>query len=73
MGPTSPARPTPGTPSLMHSLTELIQMALTDGAAEVQRATGETGVIRMNLALTIRHGRVQGSTASLVFEKKLGY
>lgn len=71
--PRTEAEPAPGQPSLMESLTALIQMALTDGVYEVQRAAHETGIIRLNLSLTVRHGRPQGSASSLVFEKKTGY
>jgi hypothetical protein len=67
------ASPQPAADTLLDSLRNLIELALTDGTFEVQRAeAAETGVLRFNLALTVRHGRPVGSSSSLVFEKKLG-
>jgi hypothetical protein len=71
--PEAPAGPTPGTLPIGETLAALIQMALTDGSLELRRAEHETGQLRLNLSLTVRHGRVQGSTSSLVFEKRLGH
>lgn len=62
----------PGDVTLLQVFQDLIQMALTDGSLEIQRAGGDTGVLRLNLALTVRHGRPQGSSSSLAFEKKTG-
>ena len=61
-------------PTLYETLELLLDSALKDGMVEIQRAeeTTSTGIIRLNISLAVRHGRKQGASTSLVFERKLG-
>lgn len=66
--------PAPGDVSIAETLDALIKVALADGQAEVDKASeGKgNGIIRLNITLAVRHGRKQGASTSLVYERKLG-
>lgn len=55
-------------------LKQLVEMAMRQGLCETEKARdpGTTGILRLNVTLAVRHGKPQGGSSSLVFEKKLG-
>ena len=54
-------------------LDALVKQAIRDGGREVSRAAVNSGVLRLNVTLSVRHGKPQGSSRSLSFELKQGH
>lgn len=71
--PESPAGRAPGDLDIDDVLRILFENTMTRGEHELDRADTRTGMIRLNLSISVRHGRPQGSTSSLHFEEKTGY
>lgn len=69
----SPASPAPGVTKPEEILRLLSDAALAAGRHELVRAMNGTGILRLNISLSLRHGKPQGSTSGLVFEEKRGY
>ena len=70
--PETPAAPAPSEASLNDALSALVASALRDGQFEIEKAEHNSGILRLNISLAVRHGRKQGASTSLVFERKLG-
>ena len=71
--PETEAVPAPGSPFLDDVLQALVAQAIRDGSREVSRAATNSGVLRLNISLSVRHGKPQGSSRSLSFELKQGH
>ena len=60
-----------GSLSVEAILAALVDIAFRDGRAELSRAVGKRGLLRLNLTLLLGdNGRPLESTSSLVFEAK---
>lgn len=70
--PETEALPAPGAPLLDDVLEALVARAIAEGSREISRAATNSGVLRLNISLSVRHGKPQGSSRSLSFELKQG-
>lgn len=60
-----------GSLSVEAILSALVDVAFRDGRAELKRAEGQRGIVRLELRLVLGdHGRPQESTSLLAFEGK---